>query len=130
MYKNSAFTLAEVLVAILIFLIISTAMFSVLMSSTKLFRSGEQAKSANDESQIVCNLLEQDIARALPSISGGMFYARLNETAPNSDESNGNCSVGWVMRNPHQDSIHPERFVFVLKMMAVFSCEGFGTDYK
>lgn len=113
-YKTRAFTLPEVLVSILIFMIISGAMFGIFLSVTQLYREGEFARSANDRSQIVTNLLERDLLRAVPGKAGGVFYAWLDEHSSDPGHSSGNCVIGWVMRNDNQNFDRQNPFVFVL----------------
>ena len=109
------FTLAEILVSVLIFLIISGAMFGIFLSVTKLYREGEFSRSSNDESQIVTNLIEADLANIVPGNAGGIFYAWLdNSGQPSNTESNGNCVLGWVMRNKQPNASQPTPFVFVI----------------
>lgn len=111
---TGGFTLAEVLVSVLIFLILSGAMFGIFLSATNLYREGEFSRSSNDESQIVANLLEADIARAVPEHAGGIFYAWLDVHSSDSNHTSGNCVIGWVTRNERQNIDYPNPFVFVL----------------
>ena len=63
--SRRGFTLAEVLVALMIFSIVSLAMVGSLMIGTRLFRDGEMRRATNDEAMAVLALLNQDIERAM-----------------------------------------------------------------
>ncbi len=116
MMHRLAFTLAEILVSIMIFMMVSAAMFGIFLSVTQLYRQGEYSRSANDESQIVAGILEKDIVNAVPASSGGVFFAWLDEPDPSgaAGESSGNCVVGWVVRNNKPNFKNQRPFSFVL----------------
>ncbi len=112
--QQRAFTLAEILISIMIFMMLSGAMFGIFLSVTQLYSEGEFSRSANDSAQIVINLLERDITRAVPAATGGVFYAWLDKHSSDPNASSGNCVIGWVIRNQHQSVDYPNPFVFVL----------------
>ena len=62
---KSGFTLTEILVAITIFMVVSSAMISIMSASVNLYQRGEQARSANDEAMITIGRLEADLSRII-----------------------------------------------------------------
>lgn len=90
----SGFTLVEILVAILVFTMVSVAMVGILATATRVFEEGETARAANDEAMGVFALLDGDLERAIPAAQGGHCYAAVL------DDGTGNCVVGWTILNP------------------------------
>lgn len=84
-----AFTLTEILIATMIFMVVSGAMLAIFNAATALYQQGIAARSANDDAISTFELLRRDISRALGPDSGH-FYARLLR--------DGNCRIGWTIR--------------------------------
>lgn len=81
--RRDGFTLLEVLIAILIFSIVSVAMIGVLVGAVRIFRGGESARAAHDEAIAVLSQLDEDIARMVPQGDGGFFYLRVRDVDVN-----------------------------------------------
>lgn len=108
MSQRAAFSLTEVLVALMIFSIVSLAMVGSLLMGTRLFRDGEMRRAANDEAMAVLALIHRDIERAIPAKQGGVFYA----VVP--DDERPSCVVGWTIANPDPLNADAELTRFVL----------------
>ncbi|TVR16185.1 MAG: hypothetical protein EA401_01760 [Planctomycetota bacterium] len=80
------FTLTEILMSVTIFMIVGGAMVGIFATSVELFRSGEAARSANDEAMAVIGMLDRDIKRAIPANRGGRIYARAGTMDPDEDD--------------------------------------------
>jgi hypothetical protein len=91
-------TLVEILVAIAIFLVMSTVMIGILAAATGLYRQGERARTANDETMAVLNVLDRDLGRAIPRRQGGHFWA-WHET-PAAGVADGDCIAAWIIEDP------------------------------
>lgn len=104
MSSRAAFTLSEILVALMIFSFVSLAMVGSLLVGTRLFRDGEMRRGANDEAMAVLAMLERDIERAVPTGQGGEFYAMV-PTDP--DPYRASCVVGWTVPNPDPFDVTP-----------------------
>jgi len=95
------FTLVELLVSIAIFAGASAVMFGTLFVATDVYRRGEAARMAGDESTAVLAALQDDLARAvpiriregLPAPEGGWIYAAHRGAA-------GDCVLAFVIENP------------------------------
>jgi prepilin-type N-terminal cleavage/methylation domain-containing protein len=77
------FTLIEIMVSIMIFLVVGGAMLGILLLASNLYRQGEAARSANDEAVAVLADLDADLARAIPPGDGGMLYADVHDASGN-----------------------------------------------
>ena len=89
---RSGFTLTEILIAVGIFSMVSTAMIAIMATAIDLYRAGEYARAANEEAMAVFGLLEKDIEQAVSPANGGHFYAKSYPDA-------GNCAVDWTIQN-------------------------------
>ena len=69
------FTLIEIMVSLMIFVVVSGAMVSILMISSDLFRRGEFSRSANDETIAVLGAVSDDLNHMVPENSDGWFFA-------------------------------------------------------
>ena len=106
--NRRGFTLTEVLVALMIFSIVSTAMVGTLLLGTRLFREGEMGRAANDEAMSVLAVLDRDLEAAVPYAQYGDFYAVIPDT------EHPDCVVGWTITNPDPETAHNEPTRFVL----------------
>jgi prepilin-type N-terminal cleavage/methylation domain-containing protein len=77
------FTLIEIMVSIMIFLVVGGAMLGILLLASNLYRQGEAARSANDEAVAVLADLDADLARAIPPGDGGILYADVHDASGN-----------------------------------------------
>ena len=100
--RRSGFTLAEVLVSILIFSIVSLAMITILLTSTNVFRAGEYGRASTDEALAALGTLDEDLKRLVPARAGGFFYSRLyhDPAAVPTPGDNGNCAVAFTIAAP------------------------------
>ncbi|MFW5829526.1 MAG: PulJ/GspJ family protein [Planctomycetota bacterium] len=96
--SGTAFTLTEILVAVMIFSVISAAMLAVFNASTLLFQAGQRARSAGDEAQAILSRFNGDCATAITPSGGGYFYARVDGA--------GDCTVGWTIRRDIGADLH------------------------
>ncbi|MDA3963428.1 MAG: type II secretion system protein [Planctomycetota bacterium] len=103
------FTLAEVLISLMILSVTATAMIGTLMAATRLFREGEVGRSANDTAMSVIGQLNQDLDSAIPSTQGGDFYADVVD-----ESQSGDCVVGWTIANPDPRTADVNARLFVL----------------
>ena len=72
---RSGFTLIEIMVSLMIFVVVSGAMVSILMISSDLYRRGEFSRSANDETIAVLGAVSDDLNHLVPENSDGWFFA-------------------------------------------------------
>ena len=98
------FTLAEILVAITIFMIVSSAMVGILSTSVDLYRRGEQARSANDEAMITVGRIEADLSRMIAHKDGGRIFARAGRLADNGtdEEFEGFDTIGFLVQSEEE----------------------------
>lgn len=92
--RQLGFTLAEIMISLLIFLMISGAMLTIFSTATDLYRVGEAGRRAADHSYTVLNLLRDDLDVALSPGAGGQFYAEHSD-----GDASAWCAVGWTIRN-------------------------------
>lgn len=114
--RRAAFTLTEILVSLMIFMVVSGAMLTIMLLATRIYEEAEFGKAANDEAMAVLGMLDRDLARAISPSAGGHFYAAVlsipsNDAAQPSTTS-GDCAVGWTIRNDDLASPDRTRFVF------------------
>ncbi len=111
MIRRAGFTLLEILISIMIFMVISIAMVGVLSTATKLFRGGESARAANDEAIAVISMIDADLRRMVPAADGGFLYTKVlgADKAGNliTDPTQlGGCMVlAFKIRNPDPSAI-------------------------
>jgi hypothetical protein len=86
--------LAEILVSILIFTVVSLAMITILITSTNLFRAGEYGRASTDEAVAALGAIDDDLKRMVPARDGGFFLAQLH---PDGAAANGNCVVAFMI---------------------------------
>ena len=107
MSPRRGLTLIEVLVALMIFMFISTALVGSLLMATRLFREGEMARATNDEAMSIIALVNADIENAVSGAQGGDFLAMVVR-------GGADCVVGWSIRNSDPLTAHGEPLRFVL----------------
>lgn len=92
MPTRSAFTLIEILVSIMIFMVVGGAMVGILLVASTLYREGEAQRQATDETVAILAALDDDLMRAVPESQGGAFVAQASAAG------DGNVAVGWIIR--------------------------------
>jgi len=85
---RSAFTLIEIMVSIMIFVIVGGLMLGILLLASDLYRRGEASRSSNDEAVAVLAALDADLSRMVHASDGGMFWAEVHDAA-------GNCLIAF-----------------------------------
>ena len=101
---RSGFTLVEILISIMIFVVVSGAMIGILLIGTDLFRRGEFSRAANDETVAVVGTIEDDLKHMVPAADGGWFYAEVLSGA-GAGWANGDCVVAFLITNPDPSMI-------------------------
>ena len=96
--RTAGFTLIEIMVSLMIFVVVSGAMVSILMMSTELFRRGEFSRSANDETIAVLGAVSDDLNHLVPETGDGWFYAGVPTTS-------GNTLVAFTTAGQNPDGI-------------------------
>jgi prepilin-type N-terminal cleavage/methylation domain-containing protein len=81
--NRRGFTLVEIMVSLMIFVVVSGAMVSILMMSSELFRRGEFSRSANDETIAVLGAVTDDLNHLVPESGDGWFYAGIPNRSGN-----------------------------------------------
>jgi type II secretory pathway component PulJ len=71
------------MVSIMIFVVVSGAMLTILLTASNLYRRGEAGRSANDEAVAVLAALDADLSRAVPFSHRGILYAETRDSAGN-----------------------------------------------
>jgi prepilin-type N-terminal cleavage/methylation domain-containing protein len=95
---HSGFTLIEIMVSLMIFVVVSGAMIAILMMSSELFRRGEFSRSANDETVAVLGAVSDDLNHLVPETGDGFFYAGVPSRS-------GNTLVAFTTAGQHADGI-------------------------
>lgn len=83
MNQRSAFTLVEIMISIMIFTVVSTAMVGIMMVAANLFRAGEFSRSANDETVAVIGAIDDDLKHVVPSTGDGYVFSRVTSVSGN-----------------------------------------------
>jgi prepilin-type N-terminal cleavage/methylation domain-containing protein len=96
--RHRGFTLIEIMVSLMIFVVVSGAMVSILIMSTELFRRGEFSRSANDETIAVLGAVSDDLNHLVPETGDGWFYAGVPTTS-------GNTLVAFTTAGQNPDGI-------------------------
>ncbi|MBA3685585.1 MAG: prepilin-type N-terminal cleavage/methylation domain-containing protein [Planctomycetes bacterium] len=81
MIRRDGFTLLEIMIAIMIFSIVTLAMVSILLLSSEIFRRGEYGRSAHDEAVAVLAAIEDDLSRVVPARDGGFIACDVSTAA-------------------------------------------------
>ena len=92
--NRAGFTLVEIMVSLMIFVVVSGAMVSIMMMSSELFRRGEFSRSANDETIAVLGAVNDDLSHLVPESGDGWFYAGVPTRS-------GNTMVSFTTRGQH-----------------------------
>jgi prepilin-type N-terminal cleavage/methylation domain-containing protein len=95
---RQGFTLIEIMVSLMIFVVVSGAMVSILMISSDLFRRGEFSRSANDETIAVLGAVSDDLNHMVPENSDGWFFAGI-------PRASGNTLVSFTTAGQSPDGI-------------------------
>lgn len=101
---RSGFTLVEILISIMIFVVVSGAMIGILLIGTDLFRRGEFSRAANDETVAVVGTIEDDLKHMVPAADGGWLYAEVDNGVP-PGFANGDCFLAFLITNPDPSMI-------------------------
>ena len=108
----SAFTLLEVLISIMIFSVVSIALIGILSGAVRIFRAGETARAAHDESVAAIAQLDDDLTRMVPPGDGGFLYLRVRDTdrdAPSMQtDPSKNMLLAFKIRNPDPRAVSDE----------------------
>ncbi len=104
-HARSGFTLVEILISIMIFVVVSGAMIGILLIGTDLFRRGEASRAANDETVAVVGTIEDDLKHMVPAADGGWFYAEVLPNGLGNGWANGDCFVAFLITNPDPSMI-------------------------
>ncbi len=92
------FTLVEIMVSLMIFVVVSGAMVSILMMSSELYRRGEFSRSANDETIAVLGAISDDISHLAPERADGWFYA-------GTPSRSGNTLIAFTTTGQHENGL-------------------------
>jgi prepilin-type N-terminal cleavage/methylation domain-containing protein len=103
-HARSGFTLVEILISIMIFVVVSGAMIGILLIGTDLFRRGEFSRAANDETVAVVGTIEDDLKHMVPAADGGWCYAEV-VTGAGTGWANGDCIIAFLVTNPDPSMI-------------------------
>ena len=96
------FTLLEIMVSLMIFSVVSLALIGVLNAAVKLFRAGESARAANDETIATLAQLDDDLKRMVPAVDNGFLFTK---TKSNNGHAAGNMVLAFKIRNPEGGTI-------------------------
>ncbi len=95
---RSGFTLIEIMVSLMIFVIVSGAMVGIMLMSSELFRRGEFSRAANDEVVAVLGAVSDDLNHLVPETSDGWFFAGV-------PSASGNTLVAYTTAGQSPDGI-------------------------
>jgi prepilin-type N-terminal cleavage/methylation domain-containing protein len=95
---RSGFTLVEIMVSLMIFVVVSGAMVGIMLMSSELFRRGEFSRSANDEVVAVLGAVSDDLNHLVPETGDGWFYAGIPSVS-------GNTLVAFTTAGQNPDGI-------------------------
>jgi len=96
---DRAFTLIEVLVSVMIFMVISIVLIMTLSMAGTLFREGSASRAANDEAIAVLGRIEDDLKYLLPESQGGWIGSLVQ------NDGTGNCRLAFVITEPDRSVI-------------------------
>lgn len=83
MSPRSAFTLVEIMISIMIFVVVSSAMVGIMLTGAELFRRGEFSRSANDETVAVIGAIDDDLKHVVPATADGYVFAKVTSASGN-----------------------------------------------
>jgi prepilin-type N-terminal cleavage/methylation domain-containing protein len=98
MTPRSGFTLVEIMVSLMIFVVVSGAMVGIMLMSSELFRRGEFSRSANDEVVAVLGAVSDDLNHLVPETGDGWFFAGV-------PSGSGNTLVAFTTAGQNPDGI-------------------------
>lgn len=96
--RRSGFTLVEIMVSLMIFVVVSGAMVGIMLMSSELFRRGEFSRSANDEVVAVLGAVSDDLNHLVPETGDGWFFAGIPRPS-------GNTLVAFTTAGQNPDGI-------------------------
>lgn len=96
--SKTGFTLVEIMVSLMIFVVVSGAMVSIMLMSSELFRRGEFSRSANDEVVAVLGAVSDDLNHLVPETGDGWFFA-------GTPSPSGNTLVAFTTAGQNPDGI-------------------------
>jgi prepilin-type N-terminal cleavage/methylation domain-containing protein len=97
-HPRCGFTLIEIMVSIMIFVVVALAMIAIMLLSSDVYREGEYGRSANDETVGVLGTFEEDLKRLLPPTDGGFVYSVVLDNA-------GNTLIAFAIANPDPEQV-------------------------
>ena len=110
--SSYAFTLLEILISIMIFSVVSIALIGILSGAVRIFRAGETARAAHDESVAAIAQLDDDLTRMVPPGDGGFLYLRVRDTDPDAPsmqpDPSKNMLLAFKIRNPDPRAVSNE----------------------
>lgn len=92
------FTLIEIMVSLMIFVVVSGAMVGIMLMSSELFRRGEFSRAANDEVVAVLGAVSDDLNHLVPETGDGWFFAGV-------PSASGNTLVAYTTAGQNPDGI-------------------------
>ncbi|MBA3699009.1 MAG: prepilin-type N-terminal cleavage/methylation domain-containing protein [Planctomycetes bacterium] len=92
------FTLIEIMVSLMIFVVVSGAMVGIMLMSSELFRRGEFSRAANDEVVAVLGAVSDDLNHLVPETGDGWFFAGV-------PSASGNTLVAYATAGQNPDGI-------------------------
>jgi prepilin-type N-terminal cleavage/methylation domain-containing protein len=95
---RSGFTLIEIMVSLMIFVVVSGAMVGIMLMSSELFRRGEFSRAANDEVVAVLGAVSDDLNHLVPETGDGWFFAGI-------PSASGNTLVAYTTAGQNPDGI-------------------------
>jgi hypothetical protein len=96
--SRKGFTLVEIMVSLMIFIVVSGAMVGIMLMSSELFRRGEFSRSANDEVVAVLGAVSDDLNHLVPETGDGWFFAGV-------PSASGNTLVAFTTAGQNPDGI-------------------------
>ena len=96
--NRRGFTLIEIMVSLMIFIVVSGAMVGIMLMSSELFRRGEFSRAANDEVVAVLGAVSDDLNHLVPETGDGWFFAGV-------PTASGNTLVAYTTAGQNPDGI-------------------------
>ncbi len=96
--SKRGFTLIEIMVSLMIFVVVSGAMVGIMLMSSELFRRGEFSRAANDEVVAVLGAVSDDLNHLVPETGDGWFFA-------GKPTDSGNTLVAYTTAGQNPDGI-------------------------
>jgi prepilin-type N-terminal cleavage/methylation domain-containing protein len=114
---DRAFTLVELLVAIAILCLLCTFLFSIIDSSTKLWRAQTAKEDAFREIRAALSILSRDLGNAVPTTDASCFFSDTNKFAfltslsadgQRSEDQGDICTVGYSLEWGKTETNNPQ----------------------